>query len=627
MKPALLTCILLMVLTGSRAQSPLVLDTFSSGYDEPLDIKTCGDSRLFIVEKAGKIWICDSLGSKSAEPFLDITYKVGSTYSSQGLLGMAFHPDYLINGYFFVNYTGLDGNSVVGRYQVDPNNPNKAKKNSFKIVMRQKQPQPSHNGGNLVFGPDGYLYIGFGDGGATGDPLNFSQSKNNFLGHMLRINVDALPYTVPQDNPLVGVPGLDQIWAFGFRHPWRYSFDQVTGDLWIGDVGAETWEEINFQPANSTGGENYGWHCYEGFYPYTTSDCDTSIDFVWPIATFQHDTYLNDCSAIGGYVYRGANSDFMYGNYIFTDYCSGVLRMLIPDGSGGWVLDSLTRYPDQSFVSFGQDRNLELYLASIYDGLIMKIVDTSSIYSNKLTITEEPSPQCNGMQKVIHAPSGKGFLYQWYRDGLLVQTGSSSRLVADETGNYSAVITNDRGISETSNSMWIDASSVRPVEIVSATELFRDQKLVRLTGYPTGGSFTAESGLNGQWLDPALGLIGKNAVTYTVTDHYGCTYIAEKNILIREHGISPESVVSAESVRLFPNPVNNYSTIEFLSTGDEEVLLQVCDLAGRILLNEEATAHPGMNQWQLNTGHLVSGVYMLRIMDNENRAVLQFVKE
>ena len=216
-----------------------------------------GSGRLFIVEQGGQVWILDS-GSVLPNPFLDISSKISSG-SERGLLGLGFHPNYDTNGYFFVNYTDLGGDTVVARYTVS-SDPNEADRNSEVIILQQPQPFSNHNGGHLAFGPDGYLYIGLGDGGSGGDPQGNGQNPNNLLGALLRLDVDnGLPYSIPPDNPFVGGGGSPEVWAYGLRNPWRFSFDRLTGDLYSGDVGQNQWEEIDFQEASSPGGANYGW--------------------------------------------------------------------------------------------------------------------------------------------------------------------------------------------------------------------------------------------------------------------------------------------------------------------------------------------------------------------------------
>ncbi|NUM49465.1 MAG: PQQ-dependent sugar dehydrogenase, partial [Anaerolineales bacterium] len=309
----------------------IALTAFATGLSNPVAIAHAEDERLFVVERAGLIRIVQPNGSVLGTPFLDIQSLVLDNPNERGLLGLAFHPDYANNGYFYINYTrddasaALDGDTVIARYQVSAD-PNVANPASAQILMVIDQPEWNHNGGMLAFSPiDGYLYIGMGDGGSGGDPWNNAQTTSVLLGKMLRIDVDGggtapdscgmtnQNYTVPADNPLADGAGgaCDEIWATGVRNPWRFSFDRVTGDLYIGDVGQGTWEEVNFQPAAGPGGENWGWRCYEGNHAYNTTGCGPIGSYDFPFFEYQHTS--SRCSVTGGYVYRGSQFPVFYG--------------------------------------------------------------------------------------------------------------------------------------------------------------------------------------------------------------------------------------------------------------------------------------------------------------------------
>ncbi len=332
----------------------------------PTDITHAKDAsgRLFVIEKKGFIRLIDSAGRLQAEPFLNIRERVGASASEQGLLGLAFHPQYAQNGFFYVHYTDTSGNTVVSRFQVS-SDANLADPASEFILLTQKQPFPNHNGGGLAFGPDGYLYIGLGDGGAAGDPLGAGQDLNTRLGKILRIDVDsASPYAIPADNPFVNGGGLPEIWAYGLRNPWRFSFDSFTGDLYIGDVGQNNWEEINFVSAGSPNGLNFGWNLMEASHPYAGDYTESLIN---PIAEYSHDL---GCSVTGGYVYRGQAIHEMQGIYLFGDYCSGSIWGLLNTPSG-WQ-SSLLFESGYRISTFGVDESGEVYVAG-YDGAIYKL--------------------------------------------------------------------------------------------------------------------------------------------------------------------------------------------------------------------------------------------------------------
>lgn len=369
---------LILTFIPAKSQNTLqtnVLIPFASGFTSPVCIANAGDSRLFVASQTGYINIVDSSGKISDEPFLDIRSKV-KYGGEQGLLGFAFHPQYKSNGYFYMNYVGKGDSSHISRFTVSSASPDKADSLSEHKLMTVYQPYTNHNGGDLCFGPDGYLYIGFGDGGSGGDPGNRAQNPMQYLGKMLRIDVDGgSPYAIPNTNPFYNKSsGLGEIWALGLRNPWRFSFDRKTGDLWIADVGQNEFEEINFQPSASTGGENYGWRCYEGNQVYNITDCVSSDLLTFPIYTYPHSS---GCSVTGGFVYRGDESSPFYGYYFFSDYCSDWIRTLHKEG-GNWIMEDFGSFTGNNFSSFGEDYQGNLYVAGIKSGKIFKVLENTT---------------------------------------------------------------------------------------------------------------------------------------------------------------------------------------------------------------------------------------------------------
>ncbi len=338
------------------------LELVADGFEQPVQVVDPGDGsrRLFVVEQPGRIRIVHD-AQVVPEPFLDITDLVGCC-GERGLLSVAFHPDYADTGDVFVNYTDRNGDTIVAGYQVSTTDPNRADPASAETILAVDQPAANHNGGLLLFGPkDGYLYIGLGDGGG-GNGQN-GQDLSTPLGKILRIDVDRtagdLPYAIPPDNPFVDQPGaLPEIWALGVRNPWRFSFDRVTGDLWIGDVGSATYEEVNYEPAASAGGENYGWDQMEGTTCRAEGGCDA---FVAPVSGFDRD---EGCVVTGGYAYRGSAIPDLHGVYLFADYCSGRVWGLIPDRSNAWVRLGPVE-TGLRISSFGEDADGELYVVDI----------------------------------------------------------------------------------------------------------------------------------------------------------------------------------------------------------------------------------------------------------------------
>ena len=341
----------------------------TSGLSQPVGIVNAGDNtdRLFVVEQGGDIEAYSAAGAHLGT-FLDITAQV-TVSSEQGLLGLAFHPDYENNGFFFINYTDLSGNQVVSRWEVS-GNPNLADATSEELIISIQMNPPTdtnHNGGQIAFGPDDYLYIGVGDGGNSGDPEDNAQDNNVLLGKILRIDVDGgLPYAVPPTNPLVGQAGLDEIWANGLRNPWRFSFDRLTGDVFIGDVGQFNWEEVNFQANGVTALRNYGWRVMEGTHCHNPP-VGCTVTGTLPILEYGH--VDGNCSITGGFRYRGSDTPFLAAKYVYGDLCTGRIWAATFGGSS-WTAVELIDSP-YVITSFGEDEDGELYLVH-YSGAVYR---------------------------------------------------------------------------------------------------------------------------------------------------------------------------------------------------------------------------------------------------------------
>ncbi len=365
----------------SPAPAPSVaLEAFISDLEQPTAVVNAGDGsgRLFITQKTGLALVVQD-GSVLETPFLDLTDTV-STDAEQGLLGMAFHPGYAENGRFFVNYTSGDGATVIAEFAASEN-ANVADAASERILLTIPQPYANHNGGDLAFGPDGHLYIGMGDGGDRDDPEENGQNPATLLGAMLRIGVDGggEPYTVPQDNPFVGEGGAaPEVWAYGLRNPWRFSFDRETGDLWIADVGQNAFEEVNFQSADSAGGENYGWNTTEGESCFNVEDARTPLQscdregLTGPVLSYPHS---EGQSITGGYVYRGEAIPALVGHYVYGDFVSGTLWGAAAAG-GGYASTELAE-SGFNVVAFGEDEAGELYVAD-FGGTVYRLVSDAS---------------------------------------------------------------------------------------------------------------------------------------------------------------------------------------------------------------------------------------------------------
>lgn len=423
----------------------ITLQTFYTGLSNPIGIYNCGDHRLFVLEQnQGDIEIIDTNGVYIGK-LLDLTGMF--TYGGErGLLGMAFHPNFAENGYFYINYTNMGGNTTIARYHVNSNTPNVADPASATILLVIDQPYTNHNGGHIAFGADGYLYIGMGDGGSAGDPEARAQNPNELLGKMLRIDVDnGSPYGIPPTNPYANsLDTLPEIWAFGMRNPWQFSFDRETGDLWIADVGQNTYEEIDFEAAGSAGGMNWGWRCYEGNNPYNTAGCLPASSYDFPVMVHTHASGF--CSITGGPVYRGSKYPDLYGLYFYSDYCYSKIYALSQDEGGNYTSSNLYDAGSE-IVMLGEDAAGEIYV----------VQKAGNIYKLQSTCTFHPSITAGGTGG-LQADSGSA--YWWYRDGELITGAENQNYLPDQAGNYYAVVSDGICTRQTNSLDWIVMSGI-----------------------------------------------------------------------------------------------------------------------------------------------------------------------
>jgi glucose/arabinose dehydrogenase len=359
------------------------LEEVLAGFTQPIHVTNAGDGsdRLFVVERQGRILVAVD-GEVQPEPFLDIQEHVGDWFVEQGLFSIAFHPEFTENGFFYVFYTATAdeddesraGDNTIARFEVSPDNPNQANHDSMTILLAIPDREVNHNGGQLAFGPDGYLYAGTGDEGGQGARWNNSQDPQTYFGKILRIDVDGGdPYAIPEDNPFVSDDEyLPEIWIKGLRNPWRFSFDRQTGNMYIGDVGEHMYEEINLVPAGESG-LNFGWPIMEGnaCFPHDEPCDDTGL--TPPIIDYPHtdgDT-VNGCSVTAGFIYRGQDAPFMDGIYVFGDWCSGRV-WAATETDGEWSKEQIGQFPI-SISSLGQDEKGELYLTDMINGKIQRM--------------------------------------------------------------------------------------------------------------------------------------------------------------------------------------------------------------------------------------------------------------
>lgn len=365
----------------------IILEDFATA-SNPVEIiaSPTNDNRLFVVQQSGTIRILNTDGTFQSTNFLNIADRVNFN-GEMGLLGLAFHPDFASNRYFYVYYNRAGRTITVSRFTANATNPSTADSSTEKVMMSIPKSETNHNGGSIHFGADGYLYISTGDGGGGGDPNNNGQNKNSLLGKLLRIDVNSNnPYNIPADNPYVGVDGADEIWSYGLRNGWKFSFDRTTNNIWIADVGQNLIEEINRVSA-TTPAVNYGWRCYEGNNAYNTSGCANASTMTFPVVDYDHSG--GKCSVTGGYVYRGNLYPDLAGKYIFADFCSQQIGIL-----DGTAITWSPAFSGNSFTTFGEDNQKQLYVAAS-NGKIFKVkssnLSVSDIATNQILVAPLPA--------------------------------------------------------------------------------------------------------------------------------------------------------------------------------------------------------------------------------------------
>lgn len=615
------------MITGIFAQVPSIqLTQVASGFDSPVDIKHCNDDRLFIVEQDGFIRILPA-GSSTAltTPFLDISGPVQSAGNEQGLIGLAFSPNYKQDGYFFVNYTigSGAGRTRISRFSADPADSNLALVSSEVVLLEFPQPFSNHNGGNMMFGKDGYLYISQGDGGSANDPGNRAQNKNEYLGKMLRINPfnDSL-YTVPSTNPFVNDPNAKpEIWSYGLRNAWRCSVDRITGDHWIADVGQNVWEEINFQPANDTGGHNYGWKCYEASVSFDPG-CGTTGGLTYPVFEYPHTSPpsgLGNCSVTGGYVYRGAQFNALFGKYIFADYCSGIFWATQPDGLGGFTTDSLTNLLDAQYGTFGEDQYGELYVGGRANGRIYKISETSNCQPVAFILGPDSISTCQAT--TVSAVAGEGLTYEWFKDGVQLNTGNVSTIPATLSGSYTLIVRNG-ACADTSAAQVVTINS--PAALTSTdttTTVCSNASPVDLTNkvQPAGGVYSG-SGVSGTSFDPAAAGLGNATITYTYTNNEGCvsTYNFNWNVVVC-NGVN--ELEKSVFFNVVPNPNNGKFELSVTSDISRTLQVNILNQMGQVCYSTPAALNAGGQRLQIDATGLAQGIYTIQLQSERGSLV------
>jgi glucose/arabinose dehydrogenase len=626
MKKLLVAIMVVVATLKSYAQPQIQLQSFATGFTLPLGVIHAGDERLFVLEKSGIIKVIQPNGTINSTPFLDISSIVKSTGSSSselGLLGLAFHPDYKTNGYFYVNYTRkaltTKDTTIIARYRVSSTDSNVANAASEKIVMIIPQPFSNHNGGCMHFGKDGYLYIGLGDGGGANDPQNNGQNKQSLLGKMLRIDVNnGTPYGIPADNPFVNdANALDEIWAYGLRNPWRFSFDKITGDMWMGDVGQDAWEEINFQAANSIGGENYGWKCLEGNAVFST--CNGVTGLTNPVYVYNHSN-AGGYSVTGGYVYRSAKHKGAWGYYFFAD---AVTQHLWATDSAFNTSKVLNGTAGASNVSFGEDVYGNMYLVRHAGGNIQKLVETGSTQPKAYLLNSQNSyTVCEDESLMLEALFHPDLTYKWRKDGQEILGADAHTYLVTESGNYSVLVTDPT----ISNSFADSTTEISVTIIESSTALLAQNNYTAdieddafsIDTVVSGGVFSGNGVDANGIFDPSLVTPGTYEIIYTVTTN-GCpqkdTAFVEVTTTV---GIIQKN--KTNTISIYPNPSNGSMSINsslIIKT------ISITDIMGK----EVHTSNPNSFNKKLTLNNISKGMYFVKIEtqsgNNINRIIIE----
>lgn len=462
---SLLALSLAMPALAQETPVTLQVEQIATGLTRICDISHCGDDRLFLTLQAGNIRIMQADNTVLPTPFLNITSQVNDSGNEQGLLGLAFPPDYAASGRFYVCYTTGTGagSSRVSRFTVT-SDPNVADPASEEILYTLTQPYTNHNGGDLDFGPDGMLYVAFGDGGSGGDPQNYAQNMGSALGKMLRLDVSgATGWAVPADNPFANANPADtlpEIFASGLRNPWRFGFDSENGDLWIGDVGQNAVEELDYWPGGDLSGPNYGWRCYEANSAYNTAGCQPASAYVPPVA-FHPQGNQGWCSIIGGRTYRGPTYWRITGHHIYTDYCGGQFYSLRPDEFGGWVRTQVINSSITGWSAIGENSSHELFGATNSSGNLYRIKELCTVLA----------PVIDQDGTLLTSTTALG--YQWYLGNTPVVNATSQTFTPTANGSYRVLANTQTGCQIFSNAIDVintgvddahaDGITIRPV--------------------------------------------------------------------------------------------------------------------------------------------------------------------
>lgn len=501
-----------------------------------VDLAHAGDERLFAVLQPGTIRIINSDGTVVPTPFLDIESRVNGG-GEQGLLGLAFDPNYAQNGFFYVNYIfgSGNGNTRISRFQVS-SDPNIALDTTEQVIYTWPQPYSNHNGGDLDFGADGYLYVGFGDGGSAGDPEGRAQDLSEPMGDIIRIDVSDpdTTYTIPATNPFANVTAssdtLPEIWASGLRNPYRFGFDALTGDIWIGDVGQNAYEEVDFWPAGDNTHPNFGWRCYEGLHPYNTGGCLPIDNYVAPVSEHAQGAF-GWYSVIGGRVYRGQEFPRLEGRYIYTDYAGGDFFSLLPDGVGGWDREEIRNSNTTGYTCIAENNVGELFVCNLSSGIVYHIVDACP----------QDAPTVD--QNANTLTSSQATAYQWYLNGQMITGALDQTYDVEMSGTYYVVATVGPNCQLASDTIQVVFNGIGDT-VLSGLEIYPNpaKDLISITGMPATVALIKLFDVSGrELLNSSVGSVNGNTtlnINDISTGRYSLVFLSVKGEVLDQRSVT-----------------------------------------------------------------------------------------
>ncbi|MEP7264092.1 MAG: PQQ-dependent sugar dehydrogenase [Bacteroidota bacterium] len=602
----------------TSAQAPsIAIQPFAGGFSSPVDIQNCGDSRIFIVEQDGYIRIITDSGTVLPTPFLNIDNIVLSG-GERGLLGLAFHPHYKENGYFYLYFNNNQGNLAISRFNVSAADSNVADAASQLNLITIPHPTNSnHNGGGIHFGPDGYLYFATGDGGGGGDQPNNAQNPAQRLGKILRVDVDnGTPYSIPLTNAYFNLPGYaDEIWALGVRNPWRWSFDRLTGDLWIGDVGQGLWEEVDFVPPFTTGGHNFGWRCYEGNHAYNTVGCQAQANYDSAVYELSHSG--GNQAIVGGYVYRGGKYGDMFGYYFFGDNNSDTIHALKRDPSGLIHHYAPITY-NASLSAFGEDAEGNLYVANLNNGDVRKIVSTNC--NPVAFVSDLDTVRVCADSVLLQSPFDASQIYSW-----ATPSGNSggNQVWVSQTGWVKLTVINFSACSNTDSAYYEILGTPAASNFTGLDSLYCSNGSVAdtLIGTPLGGLFIGQ-GVNQDVFDPAVSGNGIWIINYVYTDSNNCNSTSSQIVTV-ETCSSIAQTVSSGLMILHVNTSSESIELGVKSAYSAPATYVLNDCTGRTVSTGKMKLTEGEQSIKLPV-HAEDGIYFWTLYSNQDAVTFRF---